>query len=380
MTALMPAIDAIVFERLRPGVFVARSGVPAWAYSVRPRVAWNSPVVLEGVFPFLGVFLPEAERAWQSDTPTPVESDFWSETDEQQHDVHLRAVAVKIKDVRALIVVRNDRVFLQNQRMLQRARELRLVHASLMREVEQKDILVHSIVHDLAAPLHSVVGLLSLLDERAHEEPEAGWIHQAMEAANRQRGLIGEILDIFTAESGGSLGISDPEGVELADVLEQVVAERVPTARARSLQIELEPVSPTYVVADRMRLFRVMTNLVDNALRHSPTGGVVRVAVQRDDDGDVRVCVDDEGPGVAVDVLPRLFEKFPRGRDRAGTGLGLFFCRITVENWGGGIGYERSPRSEKGGARFWIRLKAAPAPHNGRATGGRAHGDAPDAG
>jgi signal transduction histidine kinase len=114
---------------------------------------------------------------------------------------------------------------------------------------------------------------------------------------------------------------------------------------------------PAYVIAEEMRLFRVLTNLVDNALRYSPPGGAVRIPTRREE-GTVTVCVEDEGPGVAPDLLPRLFEKLARGRDRsAGTGLGLFFCRITVENWGGAIGYERR---EGGGSTFWIRLKSAP--------------------
>jgi signal transduction histidine kinase len=82
----------------------------------------------------------------------------------------------------------------------------------------------------------------------------------------------------------------------------------------------------------------------------------VRAAAWREG-GEVVVAVDDQGPGVPVEMLPHLFEKFARGGERtAGTGLGLYFCRITVEGWGGGIGYE--PRAE-GGARFWIRLPLA---------------------
>jgi signal transduction histidine kinase len=110
------------------------------------------------------------------------------------------------------------------------------------------------------------------------------------------------------------------------------------------------------VVGEETRLFRVLTNLVDNALRHSPVGGLVRITTTRED-ATVVVCVEDEGPGVPHDLLPRLFEKLAHGRDRtAGTGLGLFFCRITVEDWGGAIGYERR---ERGGSKFWIRLKSA---------------------
>ena len=71
----------------------------------------------------------------------------------------------------------------------------------------------------------------------------------------------------------------------------------------------------------------------------------------------VRFTVEDEGPGVPEGLRDRLFQKFSQGGAKSGSaGLGLYFCRITVERWGGQIGYE--PR-ESGGSRFWFRLKRA---------------------
>jgi K+-sensing histidine kinase KdpD len=76
------------------------------------------------------------------------------------------------------------------------------------------------------------------------------------------------------------------------------------------------------------------------------------------DEPDARcLAVEDEGSGVPAALVPDLFKKFARGRDpTAGSGLGLYFCRITVESWGGTVGYE--PLSG-GGSRFWVRLVPA---------------------
>jgi signal transduction histidine kinase len=74
----------------------------------------------------------------------------------------------------------------------------------------------------------------------------------------------------------------------------------------------------------------------------------------------VVIAVEDEGEGVAAETLPRLFEKFAHDPRAGGTGLGLYFCRITIEQWGGGIGYE--PRVPVG-SRFWIRLPARASEH-----------------
>jgi signal transduction histidine kinase len=135
-----------------------------------------------------------------------------------------------------------------------------------------------------------------------------------------------------------------------------VIAELAPAAERKGVRFEENVAEGTVylVTGEETRLFRVLSNLVDNALRYSPRGGVILLSLRREGRM-VRVSVEDDGPGVAADLLPRLFDKFARGRT-GGAGLGLYFCRITIERWGGEIGYE--PR-ERGGARFWLRLPAA---------------------
>ena len=364
VNALLPALDLVAFEQLPDGRFLAVTGIPRWCRAVRPLVRWDAPLVIDDVFPFLAVFLPDAERIWKAGG-TPLKSDIWaerpSEASVEDADVHVMAVATRVLAARALLIVQSEALYEEQQGLIQRARELQMTHRALMREIEEKDILIHAIIHDLAAPLHSIIGVLSLLDEGPKREPESKWIRVALEAASRQRELISEILEVFAAERS-ALGERVTMPVALSDVLERVVAERAPTARSRSLRLEVERgAALPRVIGDEMRLFRVLTNLVDNALRYSPPGGLVRLAT-RSEDGTLILTVEDEGTGVRPDVLPRLFEKLARSRDgTGGTGLGLFYCRITVENWGGGIGYEER---EGGGARFWIRLNVADAPRD----------------
>jgi signal transduction histidine kinase len=112
---------------------------------------------------------------------------------------------------------------------------------------------------------------------------------------------------------------------------------------------------PLLVVAEKSRLVRVFYNLLQNAMRHSPKGGSVTVSAREEGDGFVRVAVEDRGAGIPPEVIPQLFQKFVRrGKSGGKAGLGLYFCRITVEQWGGTIGCE--PRVG-GGTTFWFRLK-----------------------
>jgi signal transduction histidine kinase len=352
MSDVLAALGGMVLEHRPDGRFESRGEVPPWCRDLaRAELQCNGAFAVEDAFPFLTVFMPEAEQAWRDGARA--DSELWTEVDAQGRELHLEATAVKVGSACVLVIMRNDRLFLERENLLQRARELRMTHGSLMKEMEEKDVLIHAIVHDLAAPLHSIIGVLSLLGEQALTEPASKWIELALHAAQRQRGMIVEILDIFTAE-GSALRPRTAGGVELVEVLERAVAEREPVARRTSVRFEKGPImsAPCLVVAEDTRLLRVLTNLLDNAFRHGPPGGRVSIGARRED-GAVNVWVHDDGPGVAPEVLPRLFGRFARGPD-GGAGLGLFFCRITVESWGGGIGYERP---EEGGTRFWVRLK-----------------------
>ena len=98
----------------------------------------------------------------------------------------------------------------------------------------------------------------------------------------------------------------------------------------------------------------MLSNLLANALRYSPKGSVVTIGLAHDDEF-ATISVEDQGPGVPEELAGRLFEKFSQGKGKSGSvGLGLYFCRMTVERWGGKIGYTARPG---GGSSFWFKLR-----------------------
>jgi signal transduction histidine kinase len=125
-----------------------------------------------------------------------------------------------------------------------------------------------------------------------------------------------------------------------------------------ALSPELDLASPWRVSGEESRALRIFGNLVENALRHTPAGSIVTLGAL--DDGNFVIgFVDDEGPGLPEEVnAAHLFALFAKGKgERAGkAGLGLYFCKMTVERWGGTIGCENRARV---GARFWFRLPRA---------------------
>lgn len=356
---LLAALDKLVLVR-EDGGFVIGGDPPAWFHRLGAGEPPDQPLDVEGLLPFLEAFLPEAERAWAGEGRA--DSGLWTQVTPSGEELRLGATALRVERKQVLVVTRNDALFEEHRRMLQRARDLSLVHAALAREIERKDVLIHCIVHDLAGPLSSILGALSLVGGRQGPAgPGAELVQIAMQSALRQRELLREILDTFSAERAALDAACDPFAVapDLGEALAQVIGALGPAAASRGVQLTsaLPTAALCRVVGDERRLARVLTNLVENAIRYTPRGGSVRVVVEDGEPGSVRVAVEDEGPGVSPEVAARLFQKLARGRDAAaGTGLGLYFCRITVEQWGGAIGYE--PRAE-GGSRFWVRLRCA---------------------
>lgn len=364
MSALLGALEALVLERLPDRHFVRRGALPAWCVQLgRRELQEETPFALAELFPFLTTFIDAAEVAWRDHAGARVSSGFWTDTGLGGQEIHLEAVAVRVDQAEVLVVVHDDRLFRSQQRLLQRARELRLAHDALLREMEHKDVLLHMIMHEIAAPLHTVLGMLALLDEAPRRESDVYAIRRALAAAREQKQVISEVLEAFSAEyAPPSVALADAPDLHL--VVGRVVRERESGALEQNVGLDVTPGgSGCQVIAEQNRLVRVLANLLDNALYRSPAGGMIRVTVRQEGSW-VYVVIEDEGAPLPLGRLARLFGSFALRRDSAvaDKGLGLYFCRIAVERWGGGIGYEPS---ERGGARFWVRLQAADKGHDG---------------
>lgn len=223
---------------------------------------------------------------------------------------------------------------------------------------QERRELVANVSHDLRTPLAALRGYLEtlLLKEDALEPAER---RAYLETAERHCARLGKLVaDLF--ELSKLEGLDRPlerEPCSIAELVQDVVQSFELAAREREVLLVAEqpPVLP-FVLAEIGLLERVLSNLVDNALRHTPSGGEVRVQVAATSD-QVAVRVRDTGRGIPEEELSRVFERFHRGTEaltgHAGSGLGLSIARRIVELHGGSID-ATSPRGE--GATFTVRL------------------------
>ena len=226
--------------------------------------------------------------------------------------------------------------------------------------------------HELRAPLTSIIGsVTALLRSSPGLDPaEMREFFRIIDGqANHMRGLISDLLDAGRIEAG-TLSVA-PEPTELAGLVDQARNTFLSGGARQAVLIDLPP-ELVRVMADRQRVVQVLNNLFSNAARHAPESSPIHVAAVRDG-VHVAVSVADEGPGVAADRWPRLFQKhadiLAGGRESgaAGAGLGLAICKGLVEAHGGRIWAERGDHGR--GTRLTFTLPVADETAGGAAAG-----------
>ena len=223
--------------------------------------------------------------------------------------------------------------------------------------LERQRAFVADASHELRTPLTSVLANLELLVESlqgADREAAAS----ALRSTQRMRRLVGDLLLLARTDAGRAPA---REPLDLADVVTETAGELEPAAQGHVLELDVRAAP---ALGSRDDLQRVATNLIENALRHTPPGTRVTVSTRTLPDGTVELAVADDGPGIAPAMRATLFDRFARGTgDRGGSfGLGLAIVAAVVHAHGGTVTADASPH---GGARFSVHLPAAaetPAP------------------
>jgi two-component system, NtrC family, sensor histidine kinase KinB len=220
------------------------------------------------------------------------------------------------------------------------------------------------IVHDLRAPLGAVISSLRLVQEMVETGDFADLdqvVSIALNSSEHQLQMIESILEIAKLETGRM-----PLNIQTCP-LKPVVAKAISAidllATAANIRVmDCVPANLPPLRMDEEQIRRVLVNLLDNALRHTPADGQVRVeASLLDGKGFAQIGVVDTGRGIPAEARERIFEKFYQMsqsalRGHRGVGLGLTFCKLSVEAHGGRIWVEDGP---EGGAAFWFTLPVA---------------------
>lgn len=361
---LLSSLNVAVLERTEEGSFSLLGEPPPWLHHLWPEaIDERDDLQPQHVFFFLEHFLSQALPLWRESADGSITSEMWTEVDAAGKEWLLEASALQLES-RSLLLIKFPNVAPETLReILQQSRELNLEHYQLLKEIDRREVLLHCIVHDLSTPLASIKGSLQLLvDDEMIAEGGASLVGIGQRQVEKMRRMVDELLTGFANSAPPTKILNNHTAPDLADILHDATKSLAPTATLKGVQFRIESDGDEDtrwpVVAEPGRLERVLFNLCENALRHAPSETDVVVRLM-DEGATVRVNIEDAGEGVPPQEVTRLFRKFSQGSSTTGkVGLGLYFCRITIEGWGGTIGY--TPR-EEGGACFWFRLPKPPA-------------------
>lgn len=240
------------------------------------------------------------------------------------------------------------------------AREFNAMADELQRAEVLRRHMIADIAHELRTPLAVLQGNLSAMLDEVYplERREIATLYDETRLLSR---LVDDLRELALADAG-QLPLN-VQTVNVAEALRAALANFSIAADAQGVHIALTPGEELFARADPDRLAQILRNLLANALRHTPSGGAIRVqcSVGSQQSGFVTIRVSDTGEGIAAEDLPHVFERFYRAdksRTRASgsTGLGLAIAKAWVEAMGGKIGVE----SELGrGSCFWFTLPRA---------------------
>jgi signal transduction histidine kinase len=215
-------------------------------------------------------------------------------------------------------------------------------HAELAELQRFRDEMSSTVVHDLENPLAMILANLAYAIEELHQAGEvvdpdiAQSLIESQEAGRRLLRLVTNLADTARIEAQRLAAAVQPTAV--ARVLRQVASLRRVLAKMREIRLDVRAPADVEAPLDVDLITRAIENIVDNALRYTPTGGRILLLAERAGDHEVLIAIGNDGPPIPVEARRAIFEKFGQaghGSGRMNLGLGLYFCRLAAEAHGG---------------------------------------------
>jgi hypothetical protein len=265
----------------------------------------------------------------------------------------------------------------ERDRMLESERAAR---GAADRAARIKDEFIATLSHELRTPMHAILGWTEILQRRG-DDPAAvkKGLAVILRNAQAQAEMINDLLDLNRIMSG-KLRLNEAR-VDLADAVRVTADAMMPLASTKGVHVAVRtPASAAFVIADADRILQVISNLLGNAIKFTPAGGRIDLAVEASGDH-VKLTVRDTGIGIDPAFLPHLFDRFSQAdataaRTHGGLGIGLSIVKQIVVMSGGTI--EATSDGAGLGSTFVVKLPAAPAMTSNHAgVGGAKLTDAP---
>lgn len=265
------------------------------------------------------------------------------------------------KEERIILVVRTD-ISASYERDQQQLSQMQQAKLEAQRANEAKSAFLSNMSHDMRTPLNAVLGFTDLALREADTEKKQEYLKKVKSSGALLLDLVDDTLDLSRIESGKLVLV--PEAVEGQVIWDSVVTSLRPAAEQKQISLLIENPEDLHQTlwVDRLKLQKVLLNLISNAIKYTPPGGTVRVWTRRlpaSGTGCTHlITVEDNGIGISPDFLPEIFEPFSQEHraeagNVSGTGLGLAIVKRIVDLMNGTIDVQSKPHC---GTRFTVAL------------------------
>ena len=336
-----------------------------------PELVGSEPVLAD----ILAGELPRFELAWVNRATAAGQTIYLTMATLPHHDrtgqitgiLHLVQEVTEMGTIDQQLAQSRNELRLLEGRLAHQNLELAAANAELRRLDEMKSQFISVATHELRGPLTAIRGYLEmLLDEEFG--PLTDDQHQSLEVVQKSAGhlrtLTNKLLDVTRIEAERVELVLQP--MDLPALVEAVAAEFGPQleAKAQHLTLRAPPGLPP-ALCDETRAAQVVRNLLSNASKYTPQGGLITVSVApTEEKGFLQISVADNGVGIPAEDQPKLFDRFFRAKSAvltraSGAGLGLYITRSLVELHGGRIWFESEPGK---GSTFYVTFPIADRP------------------
>ncbi|GMU30414.1 MAG: hypothetical protein AMXMBFR19_07520 [Chthonomonadaceae bacterium] len=269
----------------------------------------------------------------------------------------IRTVEISANAMRSGGSVTHFRCFMRDVTEIKAAEEAEREREEAERRNQAKNEFLSRMSHELRTPMNSILGFAQLLEMEELSERQRNNVRHILRGGRHLLNLINEVLNISRIESG-AISVS-LESLAFEPVIEEVLGLIKPMAEQSGISVEApaKEQASQWFLGDKQSTIQILINLMSNAIKYNSPNGVARIRIENVDSENVRLMIEDTGPGVPTDRASRLFTPFDRlGAEQSkveGTGLGLAHSRRLAEAMGATLEFDSS---YEGGARFLLTL------------------------
>ena len=352
-------LNFVILKRVQGDLFELLEEPPEWFRLIFAPGENPNEVRVGSSSLFLDDFMTDAEDHWANERPEPLKSGVWHEFDSGDREHYLEATALYVRSTSVLILESLGHDYEVRMQLFQKARNFVLQNQTLDYELQKNDVLLHFLSTQLGPALQKIGRSLAELKQHKLDYDVLSDLNEVVRVAARQDMLVDTFLRGFSSEIVTMQQVTRDYGSapDVIEVVRTLVKAELDAFLNRAVDLSMDstvpPTESTKVMSHRARLDKVVGSLMHFALRRAPEGSSINMQIHSHGEDWIHVEIHESVASLSLED-EEIFENLLSANSLVRkTALSLYFCKLTIERWGGEIGYRHMGES----GCWWFRLR-----------------------